>query len=80
MAGEVDDSLQTIDVRLRAVVTTDLRLNEPRYVSLPDFMKAKKKLLDEKTPVDFGARARCAQDRGASRRKAGIKFKTVAQE
>jgi electron transfer flavoprotein beta subunit len=51
---EVDGGLQTIRVTLPAIVTTDLRLNEPRYASLPNIMKAKKKPLDEKTPEDYG--------------------------
>ena len=51
---EVDGGLQTIEVKLPAVVTTDLRLNEPRYASLPNIMKAKKKPIDEKTPADYG--------------------------
>ena len=51
---EVDGGLQTISVKLPAVVTTDLRLNEPRYASLPNIMKAKKKPLDTKSPADFG--------------------------
>ena len=51
---EVDGGLQTIDVKIPAVVTTDLRLNEPRYASLPNIMKAKKKPMDEKAPSDFG--------------------------
>ncbi len=51
---EVDGGLQTIDVKLPAIVTTDLRLNEPRYASLPNIMKAKKKPLDKKSPSDFG--------------------------
>ncbi|TNF10532.1 MAG: electron transfer flavoprotein subunit beta/FixA family protein, partial [Rhodobacteraceae bacterium] len=51
---EVDGGLQTIEVMLPAIVTTDLRLNEPRYASLPNIMKAKKKPLDEKTAADYG--------------------------
>ncbi|WP_420703434.1 electron transfer flavoprotein subunit beta/FixA family protein, partial [Brucella intermedia] len=51
---EVDGGLQTIDVKLPAIVTVDLRLNQPRYASLPNIMKAKKKPLDEKSPADFG--------------------------
>ncbi|MBY5544951.1 electron transfer flavoprotein subunit beta/FixA family protein, partial [Rhizobium leguminosarum] len=51
---EVDGGLQTIEITLPAVVTTDLRLNEPRYASLPNIMKAKKKPLDKKAPSDFG--------------------------
>lgn len=51
---EVDGGLQTVKLTLPAIVTTDLRLNEPRYASLPNIMKAKKKPLDEKTPADYG--------------------------
>ncbi|MBN9888614.1 electron transfer flavoprotein subunit beta/FixA family protein [Salipiger abyssi] len=54
VAREVDGGLQTIRVGLPAIVTTDLRLNEPRYASLPNIMKAKKKPLEEKTPGDYG--------------------------
>jgi electron transfer flavoprotein beta subunit len=51
---EVDGGLQTISVKLPAIITVDLRLNEPRYASLPNIMKAKKKPLDEKTAADYG--------------------------
>ncbi len=51
---EVDGGLQTVKLKLPAIVTTDLRLNEPRYASLPNIMKAKKKPLDVKTPADYG--------------------------
>ena len=51
---EVDGGLETVKLTLPAIVTTDLRLNEPRYASLPNIMKAKKKPLDTKTPDDFG--------------------------
>ena len=51
---EVDGGLQTIKVAMPTVITVDLRLNEPRYASLPNIMKAKKKPLDEKTPADYG--------------------------
>ncbi len=51
---EVDGGLQTLDLKLPMIVTTDLRLNEPRYASLPNIMKAKKKPIDEKTPEDLG--------------------------
>ena len=51
---EVDGGLQTVKLRLPAIVTTDLRLNEPRYASLPNIMKAKKKPLEAKTPADLG--------------------------
>ena len=51
---EVDGGLETVKLTLPAIVTTDLRLNEPRYASLPNIMKAKKKPLDTKSPADFG--------------------------
>ncbi|MBU3261627.1 MULTISPECIES: electron transfer flavoprotein subunit beta/FixA family protein [Roseovarius] len=51
---EVDGGLQTIKVKLPTIISTDLRLNEPRYASLPNIMKAKKKPLDEKTAADYG--------------------------
>ena len=54
MKREVDGGLETIKLSLPAVITTDLRLNEPRYASLPNIMKAKKKQLDVKSPADYG--------------------------
>jgi electron transfer flavoprotein beta subunit len=51
---EIDGGLQTVKLKLPAIVTTDLRLNEPRYASLPNIMKAKSKPLDQKTPADYG--------------------------
>ena len=51
---EVDGGLQTVSLSLPAVVTTDLRLNEPRFASLPNIMKAKKKVIDTKSPADYG--------------------------
>ncbi len=51
---EVDGGLQTVDLKMPAIITTDLRLNEPRYASLPNIMKAKKKPIDEKSPEDYG--------------------------
>jgi electron transfer flavoprotein beta subunit len=57
---EVDGGLQTVELKLPAVVTTDLRLNEPRYASLPNIMKAKKKPLDRITPGRSGRRCRTA--------------------
>jgi len=54
VSREIDGGLQTVEVRLPAVMTTDLRLNQPRYASLPNIMKAKKKPIDEKTPADLG--------------------------
>ena len=72
---EVDGGLQTVSLKLPAIVTTDLRLNEPRYASLPNIMKAKKKPIDEKTPADYGvdvdAAAEGAEDRRARRAQGG---------
>ena len=51
---EVDGGLQTIKVKMPTIITVDLRLNDPRYASLPNIMKAKKKQMDEKTPADYG--------------------------
>lgn len=51
---EVDGGLQTLELRLPAVITTDLRLNEPRYASLPNIMRARKKPIEERTPDDYG--------------------------
>ncbi len=78
---EVDGWLQTIEVRLPAIVTADLRLNEPRYASLPNIMKAKKKPLDEKTAADYGVdvspRLEIVSTREPEGRKAGIKVDSV---
>ena len=78
---EVDGGLQTISVRLPAVVTADLRLNEPRYASLPNIMKAKKKELTEKTAADYGVdvtpRLSVVSTREPEGRKAGIKVGSV---
>ncbi|MER8905252.1 electron transfer flavoprotein subunit beta/FixA family protein, partial [Mesorhizobium sp. M0772] len=52
---EVDGGLQTVELKMPAIITADLRLNQPRYASLPNIMKAKKKQLDEKPPADYGA-------------------------
>ncbi|RVL98830.1 electron transfer flavoprotein subunit beta/FixA family protein, partial [Sinorhizobium meliloti] len=75
--------LQTVELKLPAVVTTDLRLNEPRYASLPNIMKAKKKPLDKKTPADFcvdtSPRLKVLKTEEPSGRKAGVKVKTVAE-
>jgi electron transfer flavoprotein beta subunit len=54
VARDVDGGLQTVTLKTPAIVTTDLRLNEPRYASLPNIMKAKKKQLDVKSPADYG--------------------------
>lgn len=80
---EVDGGLQTVELKMPAVVTTDLRLNQPRYASLPNIMKAKKKPLDEKTPEDYGVstapRLKVITTVEPSGRKAGVKVKTVAE-
>ncbi|MCB5203778.1 electron transfer flavoprotein subunit beta/FixA family protein [Neorhizobium sp. T786] len=80
---EVDGGLQTVEVKLPAIVTTDLRLNEPRYASLPNIMKAKKKPLDKTSPADFGVdtapRLKVLKTEEPGGRKAGIKVKTVAE-
>ncbi len=78
---EVDGGLQTIEVKLPAIVTVDLRLNEPRYASLPNIMKAKKKQLDEKTPADYGVdvapRLKVLKTTEPETRKAGVKVGSV---
>ena len=78
---EVDGGLQTISVSLPAIVTTDLRLNEPRYASLPNIMKAKKKPLDEKTSADYGVdvspRLTVVKTEEPAGRDAGIKVGSV---
>ncbi|MDO5641453.1 MAG: electron transfer flavoprotein subunit beta/FixA family protein [Paracoccus sp. (in: a-proteobacteria)] len=78
---EVDGGLQTIAVKLPAIVTADLRLNEPRYASLPNIMKAKKKPLEEKTPADYGVdtspRLEIVSTREPEGRKAGIRVGSV---
>ena len=80
---EVDGGLQTIEVKMPTIVTTDLRLNEPRYASLPNIMKAKKKPLDEKTPGDYGvdttARLEVVKTVEPEGRKAGVKVGSVAE-
>ncbi|KIN73928.1 electron transfer flavoprotein subunit beta/FixA family protein [Sulfitobacter guttiformis] len=78
---EVDGGLQTIKVNMPTVVTVDLRLNEPRYASLPNIMKAKKKPLDEKTPADYGVevknRLEIVKTVEPAARAAGIKVGSV---
>ncbi|TNB48996.1 electron transfer flavoprotein subunit beta/FixA family protein [Martelella lutilitoris] len=80
---EIDGGLQTITVKLPAIVTTDLRLNEPRYASLPNIMKAKKKPVDKKTPADFGVdiarRLEVLKTEEPEARKAGIKVANAAE-
>ena len=80
---EVDGGLQTVELKMPAIVTADLRLNQPRYASLPNIMKAKKKQLDEKTPADYGAdvkpRLKVIKTEEPGGRKAGVKVKSVAE-
>jgi electron transfer flavoprotein beta subunit len=78
---EIDGGLETVSLKLPAIVTTDLRLNEPRYASLPNIMKAKSKPLAQKTPADFGVdmtpRHATLKVSEPPARKAGIKVKSV---
>ncbi|HXX25161.1 MAG TPA: electron transfer flavoprotein subunit beta/FixA family protein [Pseudolabrys sp.] len=80
---EVDGGLQTVKLKAPAIITTDLRLNEPRYASLPNIMKAKKKPIEEKAPGDYGVDAKprlqvlkTAEPPG---RKSGVKVGSVAE-
>jgi electron transfer flavoprotein beta subunit len=80
---EVDAGLETISIKLPAVMTTDLRLNEPRYASLPNIMKAKKKPIEPLTPdalgVDVTPRLKTLKVAEPPKRKSGIKVKSVAE-
>ena len=80
---EIDAGLQTIKLKLPAIVTADLRLNEPRYASLPNIMKAKKKPLDVLTPeelgVDITPRITLIKVEPPAERQAGIKVESVAE-
>ena len=80
---EVDGGLQTINLNMPAIITTDLRLNEPRYASLPNIMKAKKKLIDQKTPEDFGVdispRLKILKVVEPPKRQAGIKVESISE-
>jgi electron transfer flavoprotein beta subunit len=80
---EVDGGLQTVALKLPAIVTTDLRLNEPRYASLPNIMKAKKKPLDETSAetlgVDVSPRLKVLNTREPAGRSAGVKVGSVAE-
>ncbi len=80
---EIDGGLQTVKLSLPAVVTTDLRLNEPRYASLPNIMKAKKKPLDTLTPDDLGIdvapRLTIVRVESPAERKAGMKVESVVE-
>ncbi|MBE0400556.1 electron transfer flavoprotein subunit beta/FixA family protein [Halomonas sp. FME1] len=78
---EIDGGLQTVALTLPAIVTTDLRLNEPRYAKLPDIMKAKKKPLDVKTPADYGievaSKVSLLKVESPPERKGGVKVASV---
>ncbi|MBR3369940.1 MAG: electron transfer flavoprotein subunit beta/FixA family protein [Rhodobacteraceae bacterium] len=78
---EVDGGLQTLKVKLPAIISVDLRLNEPRYASLPNIMKAKKKPLEEKTPADYGVdvspRLEIVKTTEPAARSAGVKVGSV---
>jgi len=80
---EVDGGLQTIALKMPAIVTTDLRLNEPRYASLPNIMKAKKKPLDTKSPEDYGVditpRLKVLETIEPPARQAGVKVGSAAE-
>ncbi|MSO69196.1 MAG: electron transfer flavoprotein subunit beta/FixA family protein [Alphaproteobacteria bacterium] len=80
---EVDGGLETIAIKLPAIVTTDLRLNEPRYASLPNIMKAKKKTIDTLKPEDLGVdvtpRLNVLKVEEPARRKGGVKVADVAE-
>jgi electron transfer flavoprotein beta subunit len=80
---EVDGGLQTVKLKGPAIVTADLRLNEPRYASLPNIMKAKKKPIDEKTPetygVDIAPRLEVLKTTEPGGRKAGVKVGSAAE-
>ena len=75
--------MQTVKLKMPAIVTTDLRLNEPRYASLPNIMKAKKKPIADKTAADYGVdtkpRLEVIKTVEPAVRKAGVKVKSVAE-
>jgi len=80
---EIDGGLQTVKLKMPAIVTTDLRLNEPRYASLPNIMKAKKKPIAEKTPADYGVdiapRLTVVKTAEPEARQAGVKVGSVGE-
>ena len=83
MTREVDGGLETDELKLPAIVTTDLRLNEPRYASLPNIMKAKKKQLDTVSAADLGVdatpRLKTLKVVEPPKRGAGVKVATVQE-
>ena len=80
---EIDGGLQTLEIKLPSIITTDLRLNEPRYASLPNIMKAKKKPIDEKLPEDYNLEIspmlEIIKVSEPAQREAGIKVETVEE-
>ncbi|MEP3277849.1 MAG: electron transfer flavoprotein subunit beta/FixA family protein [Stappiaceae bacterium] len=80
---EVDGGLQTVELKMPAIITTDLRLNEPRYASLPNIMKAKKKPIDEKSPDDYGVditpRLKVVKTEEPPARQAGVIVASVTE-
>jgi electron transfer flavoprotein beta subunit len=80
---EIDGGLETIKINIPAVITTDLRLNEPRYASLPNIMKAKQKPIDEKTPEDLGVditpRLKSLKVEEPAKREAGVKVESIEE-
>ena len=80
---EIDGGLQTLEIKLPSIITTDLRLNEPRYASLPNIMKAKKKPIDEKLPEDYDLEIspmlEIVKVSEPAQREAGIKVETVEE-
>ncbi|MEO9167359.1 MAG: electron transfer flavoprotein subunit beta/FixA family protein [Aestuariivirga sp.] len=83
VSREIDGGMQQIKVKLPLVMTTDLRLNQPRYASLPNIMKAKKKPMEDKTPADYGAdvkpRLKVIKTEDPPKRLAGVKVASVAE-
>jgi len=83
VSREIDGGLQTVEIKLPAVMTTDLRLNQPRYASLPNIMKAKKKPIDEKSPADLGVditpRLKVLKVSEPPKRGGGVKVANVSE-
>ena len=80
---EIDGGLQSLKVKMPLIITTDLRLNQPRYASLPNIMKAKKKPLEDKSPADYGAdvkpRLKVVKTEDPPKRASGVKVSSVAE-
>ncbi|MBT5647317.1 MAG: electron transfer flavoprotein subunit beta/FixA family protein, partial [Rhodospirillaceae bacterium] len=80
---EVDGGLETLAINVPAIITTDLRLNEPRYASLPNIMKAKKKPIEEMSPEDLGVdvapRLTTLKVTEPAKREGGVKVESVAE-